>query len=222
LAFASLVVPAPDARGQAPAPTYLEYSVSIVLLGDSYTAGNGAGQYYDDREYLRSHRNWGENYARWLRERGWHARLTNLARNGDWTDGVLGTSPKNDTWGAQVEENPTAIENADLIMMTIGGNNLKFGEVVEACFAAGLRDGATCKQGITNAVDKLDEVMEGTLRVFAKLEQMVEPRRTQVVLVGYPFLSLDKAYDVTTTIDPSAHPPTYLHFDAAAAVRAAG
>ncbi|MDR0625672.1 MAG: hypothetical protein LBG11_00190, partial [Bifidobacteriaceae bacterium] len=79
----------PDAEGvYAYHPVVANDRLSSVLLGDSYTAGNGAGQYYGDGEryvygsrpndghfvrdhvgdaYYRSHQNWGEVYARWLR-----------------------------------------------------------------------------------------------------------------------------------------------------------
>ena len=43
----------------------------ILLLGDSYTAGNGAGNYYGPTGCYRSHDNWGERVARQRQARGY-------------------------------------------------------------------------------------------------------------------------------------------------------
>lgn len=152
-----------------------EGTLSIVLLGDSYTAGNGTGtEYYGKPEYHRSHLNWGETDARWLvGQYRVHARLWNLARSGDTTEGVLeGRVDK--SWEAQLDENPTAIANADLIMLTIGGNDIHFSGVVSSCFAAFVRDGLACESAINEASALLDEVMNATRQIFADLEAMVD------------------------------------------------
>lgn len=38
--------------------------INIVHIGDSYSAGNGAGSYYGDIKYFRSRKNWGEEYVK--------------------------------------------------------------------------------------------------------------------------------------------------------------
>lgn len=38
-------------------------SLSITLIGDSYTAGNGAGSYNGPRGSYQSSQNWGNRYA---------------------------------------------------------------------------------------------------------------------------------------------------------------
>src|SRR5690606_22102216 len=80
--------------------------LSVVLLGDSYSAGNGAGAYYGPDGSFRSHNNWAHTYVNWLGTQGVHATLTNLAWSGNITDDVL---------NRQIGDVPS---NTDLVLMT--------------------------------------------------------------------------------------------------------
>jgi lysophospholipase L1-like esterase len=172
-------------------PVLADGRVSIVLIGDSYTAGNGLGTYYGPKDYYRSHQNWGENYARWLREQGIKTTVTNLARGGDTTEGVLDENKKKHWSVAQLASNPGAIANADLIMLTIGGNDVEFAEIVKKCFVTVVANGKDCQRLVNAALEGLDTVMDDTTTIFERLAEMVDTSRTEVVLVGYPRLSLD-------------------------------
>src|SRR4051812_49576971 len=59
LAFAGFALPVAVARAANP--------LKVVLLGDSYSAGNGAGSYYGPAGCYRSSRNWAERYLDTLR-----------------------------------------------------------------------------------------------------------------------------------------------------------
>lgn len=84
----SAVVTPVDAVAQ-PAP------VTILLMGDSYTAGNGARNelgertYYGPAKCLRSRDTWGEQYADNLAEMGYAVTLLNRACSAATTDNML-------------------------------------------------------------------------------------------------------------------------------------
>jgi lysophospholipase L1-like esterase len=155
--------------------------MSIVLLGDSYSAGNGAGDYYGPDGSYRSRRNWAHTYTEWLNSQGVHTTLTNLAFSGSVTDNVLN------------EQIPDVPSNTDLVMLTIGGNDVHFSDIVKQCFAKGFRDAGTCKRLVEEADAGLSTVESQTEKIFTKLEGKLDSD-AQVVLVGYPLLSIVSDY----------------------------
>jgi lysophospholipase L1-like esterase len=62
--------------------------INIVLLGDSYSAGNGAG-FYETGECLRSTQNWASRYVEYLRNEGYDPTFINRACSGAETEDVL-------------------------------------------------------------------------------------------------------------------------------------
>ena len=50
--------------------TIEDATFDVAIVGDSYSAGNGAGMYYHHENSFRSHRNWGNLYVNWLKSRG--------------------------------------------------------------------------------------------------------------------------------------------------------
>ncbi|MDO5068572.1 MAG: hypothetical protein Q4D96_14955 [Propionibacteriaceae bacterium] len=72
--------------------------ITLVVMGDSYSAGNGAGSYmYDPREAsgekaekaYRSRESWGYRYAGWLADQGVSTYLKVLAHSGHTTKELL-------------------------------------------------------------------------------------------------------------------------------------
>lgn len=106
----------PTAKAEASANT-----LHITLLGDSYSAGTGAGSYYGDKESYRSHNNWAHKYVDWINDQGTPAILTNLAFNGDVTNDLLKDR-------GQISQMPT---DSDVVMFTIGGNDVHFSDIVK-------------------------------------------------------------------------------------------
>ncbi|NYI41938.1 SGNH/GDSL hydrolase family protein [Demequina lutea] len=79
-----------DAQGPQP--------LTVVLMGDSYTAGNGARaagdpSYYGPDRCMRSTNTWGEQYARILGSQGYAVTLMNRACSASTSDAVL--NPRN-------------------------------------------------------------------------------------------------------------------------------
>ncbi|SDN28717.1 SGNH/GDSL hydrolase family protein [Actinomyces ruminicola] len=175
----SLVIASPTAAA-APAGG----SLRVVLLGDSYSAGNGAGDYYgDDKSAYRSRNNWAHRYVDWVNTQNVSATLTNLAHSGAVTDDLLGRS-------GQVAAMPT---DTDLVMLTIGGNDVGFADIVQKCFMLGMRDAKSCKTKVDSANALMDDVMASTSSVLQKIDERL-PDGAQVILVGYPRLATSRSY----------------------------
>jgi len=260
----SAVSSEPTQAGAAPG-RYLD----IVLLGDSYSAGNGARDEDGNRSYVgpdgcfRSLDNWAWKYVRYLRSQGSHVSFVNHACSGATTGNVHGG---NEVKGRQVvmrpppamvdessEVLPWAVANhacdtgsypdevtfepsqpaaytrdyvlgdsisfhcrrylvpqntfigakTDLVLMTLGGNDLEFEDIVKQCFAPGWRDGATCEGLITEAVNnmpRLEERLRGTiigLYTSGGPDGEGLSPNARVVLLGYPLLAMeDVPYEV--------------------------
>ena len=123
--------------------------LSMVLLGDSYSAGNGLGIYdldpeeadgqTDEEKAYRSSLNWANVYRDYLRAQGISAHLTNLAHSGNATTNVID------------DQVPKIPGDTDLVMLTIGENDAGFGQVIRACFALHYRHPIDCKKAVDNA-----------------------------------------------------------------------
>ncbi|HZD24167.1 MAG TPA: GDSL-type esterase/lipase family protein [Acidimicrobiia bacterium] len=107
--------------------------VEVVLLGDSYSAGNGAGDYVSDgSDCHRSWSNWAQRYLAKLRGDGHEvAALDNQACSGDTTDEVLNGVP-----GERPPQIDAVDDSTDLVLLTIGGNEVGFTPIVLSCFGA--------------------------------------------------------------------------------------
>ncbi|MDO4900406.1 PKD domain-containing protein [Actinomyces sp.] len=177
--MASLLIASPVAAA-APAGG----SLRVVLLGDSYSSGNGAGDYYgEDRGAYRSRNNWAHRYVEWVNAQNVSATLTNLAHSGAVTDDLLGRS-------GQVAAMPT---DTDLVMLTIGGNDVGFADIVTKCFMLGLRDAKSCKTKVDAANALMDDAMASTRNILQQIDERL-PDGAQVILVGYPRLATSRSY----------------------------
>lgn len=187
-------------------------SLAITLIGDSYTAGNGAGSYNGPKGTYRSSRNWGGVYASWLNTQNVKTTLTNLAVSGALSDSI------------RKEQIPLLSSNTDLVMLTAGGNDADFEAVVKQCFATGFRDIKDCREKVEYATSQLDKIISNTEALFTDLSNKL-PASARVVLVGYPLLSLDKTYILERCVvagDTDGACYKYDRYDAAKAIRTAG
>ena len=175
-------------------------SISVALIGDSYTAGNGAGSYNGPRGTYQSSKNWGNIYASWLKTQGVKATLTNLSVSGSKTKDLM---------DAQLPKVP---QNTDLVMLTIGGNDASFGDVVKKCFATGLRSSTECRKSVNNAKSQFDGIINKTNEIFSELSANLSST-SQIVLVGYPYLSLDSDYTLKTCVKFDTHTDTCVKYD---------
>jgi hypothetical protein len=260
--------------------------MKIVLVGDSYSAGNGARDSSGDRDYYgpggcyRSHSNWAEKYAHSLRDAGYNITLINRACSGAVTTDLLNDRKMSSDTGqiivngtysdindaaalAELENgNPCVTKypdeeyykyrvdavqpvqyggphtlltyrcdryliaqldavgaDTDLVLFTIGGNDVNFSDIVKQCFAVGFRDPGDCRNRVSNAQTNMHDV--GT-----QIQRMIEQMRTngmrddaRVVLLSYPYLSLDDDFTLVSHNLLGAETDRY---DAADGVRALG
>ncbi|MBR5951638.1 MAG: VWA domain-containing protein [Actinomycetaceae bacterium] len=207
-----------------------EKVLNVAIIGDSYTAGNGVGNHpngnHDGSFY--SLNNWGNKYVEWLNTQGVNARLVaTLAYGGSVADDLLctqtgkyratydyenqqcvetNTKRSSNSPGGQIENLP---DDVDIVLLTVGGNDVRFSEIVTQCFAIGLRDAKTCEQNVEKATRNLNEtvdyskkndgsdvevsVKQKTKTILEALGNKLRPD-AEVVLLSYPLLSTDRPY----------------------------
>lgn len=165
------------------AETPEEKYVTLTLIGDSYTAGNGAGLYYGPEAAYRSMRNWGHYYADQLNAQNVHTTVHNLAHSGEVTEGVLET---------QIDKVPA---DSDVVMFTIGGNDIKFENIITYCFGGSWLNASykKCVPAMEEAESLLPQVRTNTQQILEQLNSRLR-RDAQIVMVGYPLLSTDVEY----------------------------
>ena len=167
----------------AKADVKVNHLIRATLLGDSYSAGNGAGDYYGEDGSYKSHNNWAHNYVNWLNDQGAPTTLDNLAHSGHITNDLTKDEGQIDKMDA----------STNLVMFTIGGNDVNFSEIVKQCFALGFRDPGTCKKKVEDANANLDKVKTNTTAILQKIDDKLADD-AQVILVGYPRLASNQDY----------------------------
>jgi len=186
--------------------------IKIVVVGDSYSSGNGAGSYTALSGCFRSTNNWAMRYARTLSANGYAPEVVNRACSGgviktlttkrpltpfsypsgiacpkrapDETVTRLGDGRCQGTLDAQID---SIGADTDLVLLTFGGDDVDFVELVKQCFIVGLRDPGHCRTHVNDAQAGLAGVRANLTDAFAKLRAKLRPD-AQVVLLGYPQL----------------------------------
>ena len=160
-------------------------------MGDSYSAGNGAGDYSGAAGCYRSSRDYAQDFAAILRGKPYSqpAAVTNVACSGAVTADFF--HPRS----GRPAELSYVNSSYDVIFLTIGGNDVDFADVVKYCLIAKFRDGANCNPLLSNA-EKL--IANGTMRsritnVLKAIRAKADPM-AKIVMLGYPFLEGDTAY----------------------------
>lgn len=181
--------------------------VDVVALGDSYTAGNAAGGYRGAAGCYRSSNTYGARLRQQLDERGVGGSFVNAACSGAVTADVPG----------QLQDLPRVTKaEAELVLTSMGGNDLAFDKIVATCQLGLLhgklpvaRYGRDQGRQVTAAAlfdqcDTLLRAAEGQVRGRTGLDEAVALTRTRlleihaampqarVVLVGYPYLAADR------------------------------
>lgn len=154
----------------------------VVQMGDSYSAGNGAGDYYGDPAAYRSHRSWANLYADWLSTQpDLPVQYVSYAHSGAETSDILET------------QLPQVSPDTDLVMFTIGGNDVGFSTIVENCFLVAFRSADGCRSSVDAAQADLSGVVEATRKILDELAAKLQPD-AQIVILGYPLLATDTPY----------------------------
>ncbi|WZH35501.1 MAG: GDSL-type esterase/lipase family protein [Microbacterium enclense] len=179
--LASGVLAAPASAAQQPSGTR---PYKVTQLGDSYSAGNGAGGYYGEPGAYRSHNNYATIYTNWLASQpNLPVQYESVAHSGAETVDVLADQIR------QVDP------DTDLAIFTIGGNDVNFQNIVRYCFVLGSRSASDCRQNVDVANARVPQVGTATQRIFQNLSFRLKPG-ADIVLVGYPHLTTADSFEI--------------------------
>ncbi len=162
--------------GGAPASAQTD-AVSVLSLGDSYVSGNGAGGYVGDADCYRTPNAWPVVYARELAQNGTSATAHHFACSGATIDDLDG----------QIQAAMAVGVNPDVVVVSIGGNDLGFSDIVADCFVILLAP-FRCPDRIESSSALIAATIDETRTTLQRLARDFPSAHT-VVLVGYPDLN---------------------------------
>ena len=232
-------------------PTRVQINpLKVVLMGDSYAAGNGARDADGDRNYVgptgcyRSPTNWASQYVDSLTAAEYQVTYVNRACSGGVTSdyltaremgattrflslGIVSDAevitrarqtvcptrfPSDEVVDVEVLSNVAGTQrvrctrsmapqvnavgsDTDLVILTGGGNDVEFAEIVKQCFALGLRDVDGCRDRVDSAFATMNDVEDRLIETLAEVRSRARPD-TRVVVVGYPYLANRDDYEL--------------------------
>lgn len=187
-ALATLFVSTPVARATA------STTLNVVTLGDSYASGVGAASYYPDTvgKCWRSPNSYSERIVAGLRIHSVRVNFSNVSCGGATIRDLR--QPYNGV--VQVD----ALRfNTDVVFLTVGGNDIGFGDTVKQCLAADC-SGAP----IDLAISKLDRMSWNLAGLI--LEIKLRSPHARIVLAGYGQPLSRSANPSGVSVDPICAP----------------
>lgn len=239
--------------------------INAVVLGDSYSAGNGASvDYSGPAGCYRSTDNWAERYKRatlsahsvQLLNRAcsdgvvsniFHARSQDLRQPQVSVAGVvtkddpkarkalddlgycktrypndeayrieplsatnsgLGfTIVKFNCWRYMEPQADAVSKDTDLVLLTLGGNDLHFSDIVKQCFIAGYRDPDGCRKRVEGLAPDTDSGISHVPSVESDLKAMLIKLKAKmrtdarIVLLAYPYLEKNADVEIYSHSD---------------------
>lgn len=173
-------------------------TLDVLVLGDSYSAGNGAGDYEGAAGCWRSPHNYGGKF-------------------GELNDAANSTTTEVDTYacnGAVTQDfwkgkdgRPPMFDwvkpSYDTIFLTIGGNDIHFGKIVIHCFIKRTRTDKHCDPNLDYAEEMLKgtTLRKDTTKVLKGIRKRAAPG-TRIVLLGYPYLEANDSSAFMLDDDP--------------------
>ncbi|MET9627178.1 SGNH/GDSL hydrolase family protein [Lentzea sp. NPDC006480] len=164
---------------------------SLVLLGDSYASGTGAGAYQDGTagNCWRSNNSYGEQVASRLRAQGRLTSLTNVTCSGAATADL--SRPFKDR-PAQLD---SLRRDTDLVLLSIGTNDIDYADYGGTCIQA------DCTGAPTEAIlAKLPQMGRGVSALLTEIRKRSPYAR--VILVGYGRQVSTSGNPPGATLDP--------------------
>jgi len=161
------LVAAPDAEAA-------EVKLNIVALGDSYTSGTGGLGYFGTSGCYKSHNNYAEQLAERI-DGEISVDYVNLACHGAWVNDVYSQLT------ALSDRQKIAV---DLVLLTIGGNDAGFANIVKQCLVDLTNSYHGCISSLENAAEQSDAIISRTQSLLLHLSNQLP--NAKIVLVGYP------------------------------------
>jgi hypothetical protein len=166
--------------------------LSLLVMGDSYSAGNGAGDYYGPSGCRRSRKNYGADFAALLQ-------AAPIRQSTTATTVACSGATTADFFASQ-DGNPPQIDAVnqgyDLILLTIGGDDVSFADIVEQCLVNKTKEGSQCLRYLDQTIGLLEgsTVAASLTHVLAAIHDHAPAAK--IVLLGYPYLEGDPDYDL--------------------------
>jgi len=157
--------------------------VTMTVLGDSYSAGNGTlvDGYPADGSY-RSPKNYGSVLTGMLNQK--NTDTTYQLDVKAWSGAQIATGDHN-----IISQADTMDPHTGVILMTAGGNDLNFTSIVENCFLDSTWAFYKCGESVDEAKEKIDSALKNTTTLLTHIQnRLADPKHTVVILVGYPYL----------------------------------
>jgi Mg-chelatase subunit ChlD len=85
--------------------------------------------------------------------------------------------------------------DTDLVLFSIGGNDVEFSSIIENCFAVVLRDVDTCRDKVDSAQEDIVEVGPRIASFLRSLKIKMRPD-ARIVLKAYPYLEKNPDYEL--------------------------
>jgi len=212
--------------------------------GNGARSDSGEPNYYGVDGCYRSPTNWGSQFAESLKDTFAVTYLNRACSGGvvkDITEArdMKDTSLKNLDGNCPVLEYPDeefyntslltcsrfvkpqydAIDSSvDLVVMTIGGNDLGFGKIVTNCFTA-FASPAGCRNTVNDANDGMANLRRDLIDTFGEIKTNKLRPGAKIAYVAYPQLSMDVEYKLIQHNDEGEIIDSY---DAGTEVRALG
>lgn len=186
-------------------------TLNVVVLGDSYSSGVGAPS--ASGTCMRSPYAYGNVYAQTMRDRGYTVNLTSAACGGAVVENL----------NAQIN---AVTKQTDLVLFTIGGNDVGFIQIILNCFVQNIANAGKCKSQVESAVKNVPGVQQKVLSRVALLRSKLRPG-ARVGVLSYPYLAnptpflLGGTYDAGTAVRGLGDLGDTIITDTAATVNAA-
>jgi GDSL-like Lipase/Acylhydrolase family len=172
------------------------HALSILVMGDSYSAGNGAGDYYGPAGCRRSYKNYAEDFKSLVEAAPYRqpATVTNVACSGDTTDAIFHATTTEAVNPRIKSTNAPQLDalkqhSYNVIFLTIGGDNVDFSGIVKYCLINPAAVGDHCLGNLVHALTLLRNrsVESAVSGVLSAIRANAAPSAT-IVLLGYPYL----------------------------------
>lgn len=182
------------------------FPLKVVQIGDSYTAGNGAGgsTYIDIQDCWRNEKTWGAQTVDELENsKPYSVAYMNRACSGGVIPHItdkrtLETFPsavyhpeeiREDSQRFAQPQERTVDKDTNLILGCFGGNDLNFEEIIYDCILVGFRGARLCHDRINSSLDILhsDAFRDVFMENFGSVIQRMHPEG-KYVLASYPHL----------------------------------
>ncbi|MGP0049303.1 MAG: hypothetical protein ACLPZR_10730 [Solirubrobacteraceae bacterium] len=175
-------------------------NLSILVMGDSYSAGNGAGNYYGQTGCRRSYNDYGWDYKTLIGAAPYNqpATVNVVACSGAKTSDVLYAPGKAPAGWPQSTQSPPQISQVNsgynVVFLTIGGNDVDFADIVKYCLIGPFQAGYNCVRLLDYARALVSNgQLSSRIQTILSRVHSADPNAT-IVLLGYPFLESDRSY----------------------------